>query len=63
MQGTCRLLAAAVGASLLLLGVADLLWQGLCMAGISKLSVVRGVWLTHVVGGNVRVSGNACARL
>ena len=40
-----------------------MLWQSLYMAGICKLSVVRGVWLTHVVGGNVRVSGNASARL
>ena len=63
MQGICRLLTAAVGAILLHLGVAILLWQSLHMTSIVKLSIMKVVWLTHVVGGDVWVSGNASARL
>ena len=68
VQGLCRTghlqaFTAAVGAILLLLGAAVLVWQSHHMASIVKVSVMRGIWLTHVVGRDVRVSGNASARL
>ena len=40
-----------------------MLWQSLHMASKVELLVMRGVWLTHVIRGDVWVSRNASAGL